>query len=297
MIRFHLIYIEVIIMNKRVLFFFFINLLALSLFVCSSDHGIAPLPGKLGVNVIFLMNDVPENTEGVYLFVAPEFPPHAINEMYLSPNSLPTNELDLREDKIRDTLYTEIDLPYGHYEAIGLWWYNKETTSNLADVFTLLIEAKPPTYELQLVTIDITQENPFPKIELPANMGRVERDAYIKGTIYFNGPFPKNTLVTAVAAYNKMPVEKVEYLIYLKSMDFTINENPYHYKLPVPNFPRTIGFLGVFWLPERSGLGDFQTVGFWEDPNNPGQPGTLRIAPNDTIYGYDINVDWTLINP
>ena len=281
-------------MRKILLFPLFLVVFALSLLVCNSDHGIAPLPGKLGVNVIFLRNDVPENTEGIYLFVAPVFPPHAINEMYLSPNSLPINQLDLSDKKSMDTLYTEIDLPYGHYEAVGLWWYNKGTTSNLADIFTLHMDAKPPDYELQLVPADVTHEDPFPIINLPANAGRIKRDAYIKGTIYFNGTFPENTLITAIAAYNKIPVKKVEYLLFLKSMDFSINENPYHYKLPVPSFPPKIAYLVVFWLSDRSGLDDFRTVGFY-DPDSTGQPATFNIVRNDTVYNKDIFVDWSLI--
>ena len=120
--------------------FILLTALAVAFVGCSSDHGIAPLPGKLGVDVIFINSKIPENTQGIYLFVAPEFPPHAINELYLIPNSLPFWEIDRNAGEYaRDTIYTEIDLPYGHYEAIGLWWYNKETISNLADVFTLKI--------------------------------------------------------------------------------------------------------------------------------------------------------------
>ena len=84
---------------------------------------------------------------------------------------------------------------------------------------------------------------------------------------------------------------------YLLSMDFSIDENPYHYKLPVPSRHRTIKYLAVFWLSERSGLDNFQTIGFYEDPDNPGQPGTIKIQANKTVSGYDIQADWSLINP
>ena len=271
--------------------FILLTALAVAFVGCSSDHGIAPLPGKLGVDVIFINSKIPENTQGIYLFVAPEFPPHAINELYLIPNSLPFWEIDRNAGEYaRDTIYTEIDLPYGHYEAIGLWWYNKETISNLADVFTLKIGP-----DFLPVPIDITPEEPDVRTELWANLTRVERNAFIEGTIYFNGPFPANTLATAVAAYFRKPENNIEYLVYLLSMDFSINENPYHYKLPVPNRHRTIDYLAVFWLSDRSGLDDFRTLGFYQDPNNPGQPGKVQIKPNGTVYGYNINADWSLI--
>ena len=259
---------------------------------CSDDHGLAPLPGALGVDVTFINSKVPKNTQGIYLFVAPTFPPHAINELFLSPNSLPFKRL-LENDKegARDTIYTEMALPYGHYDAIGLWWYNTETESNLADVFTLKIGQ-----DLMPVSFDITEEQPYVRTELWANLSRMERDAAIEGTITFNGPFPENTLLTAVAAYFRRPDEKVEYLVYLVSMDFSIDENPYHFKLPVASRYRNIEYLAVFWLSDRSGLDDFRTIGFYRDPDNPEKPGRIKLKKNKTVSGYDIEADWSLIH-
>ncbi|MBN2413791.1 hypothetical protein JXQ31_19075 [candidate division KSB1 bacterium] len=248
---------------------------------CGDDHGIAPLPGKLELDVMFFNPEIPENTEGVYLFVAPKFPPHAINELYLSPNSLPLGA---------DTIHTEMDLPYGHYEAIGLWWYNKTTESNLADVFSLKIGNNYLPYEF-----DITPEEPVHTTDMWADLNRVERNTYIEGTIYFNGPIPGNTLATAIGAYVKKPEMKIDYLIYLKSMDFSIDENPYHFKLPVDG-KGTVRYLAVFWLSDRSGLDDFKTLGFYEDPNNPGTPVELKPKPDKPISGIEIHADWSHIN-
>lgn len=255
-------------------------LLAASVLTCRLDHGIAPLPGTLAVDVIFINEEIPENTEGVYLFVAPIFPPHAINELHLSPNSIPLGD---------DTVFTEIVLPYGHYEAIGLWWYNKETQSNLADILTLKLNDQFLPYEF-----DITPEEPYHYTTLPANLTRVDRDATIEGTITFNGPFPPNTLATAVAAYYQKPEESVEYLIYLKSMDFSIDTNPYEYKLPVKSLGG-VGYMAVFWLSERSGLDDFKTIGFYENPLHPGEPGRITLRRDETVTGIDIDCDWSLI--
>jgi hypothetical protein len=258
---------------------------------CSDDHGVAPLPGNLALDVIFINNKIPTDTQGIYLFIAPTFPPHAINEMFLSPNSLPFKKLlNNVQEGARDTLYTEMNLPYGHYEAIGLWWYNKNTESNLADVFTLKIGSN-----LLPAQIDITPENPFVHTDLWANLTRVERDASIEGTITFNGPFPENTLATAIAAYSRKPVEKVEYLVFLLSMDFSIDKNPYHFVLPVSSRNKKIDYLAVFWLAERSGLDNFRTIGFYRDPNNPENPGVVKIKANTASTGYDIQADWSLI--
>ena len=277
------------ILIKRLIVLHFVALFVF--LACSDDHGIAPLPGSLGVDVIFINNRIPENTQGIYMFVAPEFPPHAINEMFLSPNSLPFRKLlDNPVEGARDTIYTEMALPFGHYEAIGLWWYNTETKSNLADVFTLKIGQ-----DLLPVQFDITPEQPHVHTELWANLSRMERDASIEGTITFNGPFPEDTQITAIAAYIRKPEKKVEYLVYLVSMDFSIDENPFHYNLPVPSRHRKIDYLAVFWLSERSGLDDFQTIGFYRDPENPELPGSIRLQKNTAITGYDIEADWSLI--
>lgn len=247
---------------------------------CSIDHGIAPLPGKIAVTIYF-RGVPPANTQGIYLIVMPEFPPHAINELYHSPNSLPID---------RDTVYAEMELPFGHYDAVSLWWYSTETESNLADVLALPLD---PNNSLQPLGFDITKENPVFEIELYANWSRVDRDAAIEGTIYFNGPFPTNTHITAIAAYQYPPEQNIHYLLWLKSIDYSINSNPYHYRLPVRH--GNVNYLAVFWLPEHADLTDFKTIGIYQDPNKPGQPGKLSIPANATISGINIHADWSLI--
>ena len=224
---------------------------------------------------------MPDNTEGVYLFVAPQFPPHAINELFLSPNSIPLDN---------DTVFTEMVLPYGHYEALGLWWYNKETNSNLADVFTLKISDNFLPFEF-----DLSSDEPVLETKLYANLNRVNRDASIEGTITFNGPFPENTMATAVAAFVREPERDVDYLVYLQSMDFSIDSNPYLYKLPVKS-RNTIRYLAVFWLSDRSGLDNFKILGYYEDPANPGQAGILKPKADEKITGINIDADWSLID-
>lgn len=251
-------------------------------YYCEIDHGLAPLPGRL-VGIVYFRNEPPENTQGIYLVVMPKFPPHAINELYMSPNSLPIDQ---------DTVVTTIDLPLGHYDAVSLWWYSTETKSNLADILALPLDA---SNNLLPLSFDLTEENPVDTVELFANWGRVDRDAAIEGTIYFNGPFPPNTLATAVAAYIYKPEEHVHYLLWLKSIDFTINTNPYHYRLPLRH--GNVGYIAVFWLPERASLTDFKTLGFYEDPRHPGQPGSLSIRDNEVVTGIDIYADWSKANP
>ncbi|HEX9974505.1 MAG TPA: hypothetical protein VGD14_20725 [bacterium] len=249
---------------------------------CHLDHGIAPLPGKI-VATVYFRGESPVNTEGIYLIVTPEFPPHAINELYHSPNSLPID---------KDTVHTEMELPYGHYDAVSLWWYSTDTKSNLADVIALPLD---PGNNLMPLSFDITSENPVFEIELYANWNRVARDAAIEGTVYFNGPFPENTMITAIAAYQYKPEENIHYLLWLKSIDYSIDQNPYHYRLPVRH--GEVEYLAVFWLPERASLSDFRTVGIFEDPNQIGKPGKITVKANQTVTGIDINADWSTITP
>jgi hypothetical protein len=248
---------------------------------CNIDHGIAPLPGKIVVTIYF-RGLPPKNTRGIYLIVAPEFPPHAINELYHSPNSLLID---------KDTVVTEMELPYGHYDAVSLWWYSIETESNLADVLALPLD---PGNDLMPLGFDITPEDPVFEIDLYANWNRVDRDATIEGTIFFNGPFPENTHVTAVAAYQYQPKENIHYLLWLKSMDYSIDQNPYHYRLPVRH--GNVNYIAVFWLPERAELTDFRTIGVYYEINNPDQPGKLSIPADTTISGIDIYADWNSLD-
>ncbi len=248
-------------------------------FACSSDHGIAPLAGKIKVTVYF-RGTPPANTQGIYLIVAPQFPPHAINEMFHSPNSLPLNE---------DTVKTQIYLPFGHYESISLWWYSTETKSNLADILAIPLDAYN---NLLPLGFDLSAAHPEAQIDMYASWERVNRDAFVEGTVYFNGPFPKNTLATAVAAYRYRPTEKVHYLVYLKTIDFAVNSDPYHFKLPVRAGP--IENVVVYWLPERASLADFREIGIYRDPRNPDLPGKLSPKSGQTVTGVDIYADWSL---
>ena len=65
------------------------------------------------------------------------------------------------------------------------------------------------------------------EIDLYVNWSRVDRDAAIEGTIQFNGPFPANTLATAIGAFKFKPEEDVHYLVWLKSIDFSIYSPPF----------------------------------------------------------------------
>ncbi len=258
----------------------YISLLAVAAalgLACSSDHGLAPQPGRLVVDVFF-RGTPPANTQGIYLIVAPQFPPHAINELYHSSNSLPID---------RDSVRTVIDLPYGHYDAISLWWYSTETKSNLADVLALPLDLNN---NLMPLGFDLTREAPSAYMALHPNWDRVNRDAFLEGTITFSGAFPKNTLATAIAAYTFEPTANVEYLTYMKSIDFSVSTNPYHYKLPIR--AGTINYLVVLWLPDHVALTNFTKLGFYQDAAAPGVPAKLKIKSGETRTGLDIYADW-----
>ncbi len=274
--------------SARIFFRFFVVVLvlvgAVLLFVaCEADHGLEPLPGQLNLTVYF-RNEPPANTQGIYLMVTPQFPPHAINEVYHSPNSLPIDQ---------DTVHHQIVLPYGHYDGLALWWYSTETESNLADVLAIPIDFRSG---LKPLGFDITPEKPVQNIELIANWNKVSRDAAIEGTIYFDGAWPDDTQIVAVAAFKSEPLEPIDYLVQLKSIDFSIEkgENPYHYRLPVRS--GSVNYVGVYWLPDRGGLNDFQPVAAYLNPDDPTKPGTLRPKAGDVLTGVDIHVDWSVLN-
>ncbi|HOH09214.1 MAG TPA: hypothetical protein PLF89_16950, partial [bacterium] len=255
-------------------------LAALLIMGCSSDHGLAPQPGRLVVDVFF-RGTPPPTTQGIYLIVAPQFPPHAINELYHSSNSLPIG---------RDSVRAVIDLPYGHYDAISLWWYSNETKSNLADVLALpIVQDSAGVWGAK--GFDLTRNNPSDYVKLYPDWNKVNRDASLEGTITFSGPFPKNTLATAIAAYAYEPKSNIEYLLYMKSIDFSIGANPYKFKLPIRS--GTVSYLVVLWLPERAAVTGFTELGFYQDPGAPGLPAKLKIKAGETRTGLDIQADWS----
>ena len=57
----------------------------------------------------------------------------------------------------------------------------------------------------------------------------------------------------------------------------------------------SVNYIAVYWLPQRASLTDFRNIGFYEDPENSGQPGTLSIKEGDNITEIDIYADWNVI--
>ena len=250
---------------------------------CDVDHGLAPLPGKLKTRVAF-RGTPPENTQGVYLIVAPEFPPHAINELFQSPNSLPTNQ---------DTVWTEIDLPYGHYEAFGLWWYSKDTRSNLADILTMPFDGVTQ----EPIGFDVTPDQPVVEKVLNANWNNMKRDAELKGTVHFEGDFPENTDIIAVAAFTYQPTTAIQYLVWMKSIDITIIPGVKSHQFVLPVKSGFIGYIAVFWLAENAALTDVQIVAEARDPDDETELWEKTIAANQTIDDIQIHVDWNNLQP
>ncbi|MDZ7724554.1 MAG: hypothetical protein U5R06_17565 [candidate division KSB1 bacterium] len=259
-------------------------LLLSSLFLlnsCQVDQGLEPLPGKIAVTINFY-NEPPVDTEGIYFMVAPDFPPHAINEMFLSPNSLPIDQ---------DTAYTELALPYGHYEAVALWWYSKNAEANLADVLSIPIDL----YTFEPMQFDITPQDPVFEYSMLADWNKVKRESSLAGTVRFNGEFPDNTDITAVAAFIEKPQRPIDYLLFMKSIDFGIKTGVSHYDYLLPIGSGSVGYIAVYWLPQRAGLSEFEVVGEYMDPDNPEQYGRVVPDSGQTITGLDINVNWDAI--
>ena len=257
-------------------------------FSCSVDHGLAPLPGKLKATVYFF-DEPPDDTEGIYLAVAPKFPPQAINMMYQSPNSLPIDQ---------DTVVQEIDLPYGHYEAVSLWWYSNNTESNLADILAIPLD---PVNNLLPRQFDLNEENPEYEITLYAFWNKMKRDASIEGTIHFSREFPDNTYITAIAAFSLIPESNLEYLTLMKAIDFSIGpmsrnwnneDKTFKYKLPVRH--GSVRLIALFWLPEHANLTDIQFVSFYNDSTTH-LPVRMSLAGGETISDVDLYVDWSTV--
>ena len=53
-----------------------------------------------------------------------------------------------------------------------------------------------------------------------------------------------------------------------------------------------ISYVAVFWLPENASLTDYRTLGIYRNPDNPEEPGKLKIRAGDRLTGIDIQAVW-----
>lgn len=260
----------------------------LAIFVrCSIDQGIDPqvtVPTIRG-RVIF-QGDRPANTEWVVVVASRDFPPTDVVELAQSQS----NFLSLDSD----TSDYEIILPaFGSYAAIGAVWKGAGEPLALSDV--LGIHGAAIAGGLSLPdTVTVTPADPVASgIDIEADFLRVNRGAVIRGRINYQGAWPENTELMAIAGYEQRPLSILEFItdLVVINIGLPLEVDSFDYKLAVP--PGTYGYLVVLWKARGTSFIEFEELGFHETERGSGIPGLVTVAQDDTVRGVDIFVDFS----
>lgn len=253
---------------------------------CRIDHGLEPIYSKISGKIIFT-GEPPANTDGVRVAVIQEFPPRNINELLFSDN-IPLYQ---------DTADYEIYLPEGQYDVIAVIWKEKNQPWNISDVIgvyggTFIGDLLVPTFH----GITISDKHAvLDSIDIQTNLNRVNRDAKIEGTITFTGQWPGNTGIIGIGAFTDIPEPGnfIDYYFKNIALDYTIPPfvESAEYKLRVRSSD-TINYLVVLWIDSSFNLGSIQDIGFFQDSQDPSQPGVIQVSTDSTVTGIDITVNF-----
>ena len=255
---------------------------------CEIDHGLSPDLGSIRGRIIFQHRTgaVLNQTDEIRVAVSHRFPPTEFTELITSP------PLDKWAG---DTVNYELVVPFGTYEILGVVWKGKGKPWNLSDVLGYYHKG----LNLLPEPITVTKEHPVAdSVDVWADFAFVIREALITGTITYEGTWPPETEIMGIGAFTFVPdPNNVWTLLNVSSAKIGIPTfvPSYHYTLPVS--AGTYRYIGVFWKAKGSPLTDIKHLGFYEDPEHPGQPGTLTVAKGDTLTGIDIHVDFNSLQP
>jgi hypothetical protein len=238
---------------------------------------------------IFFQGTAPSRTDEIRVAVVKDFPPRAINELLFS-DQIPFQE---------DTVEWEIYLPPDEYTAVIVVWKEKYHSWNLSDVIGLyggqfIGDLLIPNFE----TVTIPDENAVvDTIDIVADLNRVNRDAGIEGSIRFLGEWPSNTGTVAIGAFVDIPEKGniIDYYFKNVALDFNLPVfvSRYDYRLRVQSAVDTLKYVAVLWIDDQFDLGTIEEIGFYRDPQNPDNPGTVPVAPDSTSGGIDITIDFS----
>ena len=249
---------------------------------CQVDHGLAPMKSKIVGQVIFV-DKLPPNTDQVQVAVARTFPPKALLELGLS-GPLPFWQ---------DTVDFEILLPLGHYEAVGVLWKEKGRTWSISSILGLYTRRN----SLLPQAIDLTEDHPVQdSVIIYADPNLIARGAFLQGKIHYVGEWLSDIQIVVLAAFPVVPEEQVDYLT-ARGFDMTrpIGVEEDDFVLDVT--PDTLRYIAVYSISQEAGSFKFRELGVYQDPDNPGQPGSVVVAKGDTAKGIDITVDFSKVEP
>ena len=251
---------------------------------CHIDHGLKPVESGIKGRVIF-RGEFPTTTDQVRIAVARNFPPSQINQLLFS------DPIDFRAD----TAQYELFVPQGTYEVVGVMWKEHNQSWNISDLIGVygglyIDDVYVPAYN----PVSLPSSHSYPdSIDILADFSRVNRDAKIQGTVIFEGDWPSNSGLVAVAAFTAIPEVGNFTDYYFKSIYIDYSIQPYASQGPFQlrvSSQIPIPYIAVLWIDDEFNLGSALDVGFYEDPEHPGEPGSMTLSPNSIVTGIQITV-------
>lgn len=237
---------------------------------------------------------VPEKTDEIRVAASKKFPPTDILSLIF------TSALPVQTDPAVTSQRVPYDLalPLGEYAALFAIWKEKDKSFNPADIIGLHGDLQ----FFQPIGFRLTEEEPtLADLDFELDFSKVIRSAIIEGQITYEGTWPQNTAAVAVFVYSFVPDldnpdqnERIRQLIQFSAFELLPqNVEAWDYRVRISH--GTYKFIVVFWLGQGEPLTAFKVLGFYRDPNNPDQPGTVSVDSAQTVSGVDIAADFANI--
>jgi len=275
---------------KKYYYFLLVSVLFLAAWIsCDVDHGLYPIRYMIKGKVRFLRGNAPANTDRIEVYAIKEFPPQDYQ------NFLYTGESGALDYTLGNEIDYEVQVDPTQYDAIVLLWkekgYNIDLTG-LIGIHTTLEQYPLP------VSVKVSKEQPIAdSVDIFSDWNKVTKDASISGNIFYSGkwPEPEDTELLLVVVYNKKPTDE-NTLLFFENIDYTqpLFVKSSSYRLLVSS--GKYDYIVIFWVgKDISALTDIIEIGFYQSPDNPGEPGTVDLRAGGEAKNIDINVDFSKI--
>jgi hypothetical protein len=277
---------------KKYILFALLSFLVLALFVsCEIDHGLYPIKYTIKGKVLFFKGEPPPNTDRVEVFALKEFPPKdPQNFLYLGKSGA----LDYPKagSEVNEVEY-EIPISRTSYQMIVVLWKEKNQNWDLTGLMGFY------TGEGGSILPDsvfVTKEIPVvDSVDINANWEVVSKDASISGKITYEGDWPKDTQLLLLAVYRQKPTSDMQFLLF-ENVNYTqpVFVDTSSYRLAVGS--GVYNYVVLYWVGKKiSKITDLIALGYYESPENPGQPGKIEIASGERKEDVHIHVNFNAI--
>ena len=254
---------------------------------CDVNHGLTPIRSSISGSVSFQGPPIGTNVAEIRVAATKVFPP-----LNLTTDIIYGEKIVIDPDSLADGVQEvpfEIKAPLGTYPAVGVLWRESGRSwevTNILGLYTDPLSFAPKPVTLSDDTLDVTD------VAIVANTSYTQRNAFIEGEITFEGEWPPDTEIMALAVFPIVPNPQNPFdFLTLQALDIAVpifREGSYNYRTRVPG--GTYPFVSVFWKGKAGGLLDIRAIGFHACPGDSLSPRTVIVPENSTATGVDIVV-------